>query len=73
MTLQVVPKVTCDSENCPKAANQTYTRENFPMTTKESQQESLMWLSEQSLELVTVIYRSKQTLLFYFSRGNMKI
>jgi hypothetical protein len=73
VTPQVVPKATCDSEKCLKAAYQTYTRENFPMTAKESQKESLMWLSEQSLELVTVIYRSKQTLLFYFSRGSMKI
>jgi hypothetical protein len=50
VTLKVVPKAACDSENCSEAGHKC-TGENRPMRAKESWNRNSKQLSEHSLEL----------------------
>jgi hypothetical protein len=59
-------KVACDSENCSESRLCMFTRKNWPMRAKESQNRNLIRLSEQLLELVSVFKEASKNFILIF-------
>jgi hypothetical protein len=66
VTLKVVRKAACDSENCSESWPWMYTRDIHPMRVKESRNINLLQLAKQSLELVSVFKEASRNLTFIF-------
>ncbi len=63
MTLKVVPKASCDPENWAESPQGMYIGENRPMREKDSLNRNLMWLSEQTLELVRIFKEASRNFI----------
>jgi hypothetical protein len=62
----VVPKAACDSQKIVLKPGHECTGENQPVRAKESLNKNLMRLSEQSLELVSVLKKQAETSQLFF-------
>jgi ribosomal protein L32 len=73
MSIKVVPKATCDPENCSESRLWIYTGQNRQIGAKESPSRNLMRLSEQLLTLASVSQEAEKLNIYFFFNNEAKI